>query len=295
MGISTIITAGSALIGGATAGYGLYQQQQGYASAQEAAQKQAQIGQEQAALSAESARKEADINIRASDASYAASSASHDINRGILGFEQGIEGQRRLTMEATARRDQLEIVRGQQRARAAGLAAAVASGSQRGTGLQGGFGQISGQAGTNLRGVQDNLQIGRSIFDLNASITGKRVEMSDLELAYAKQQADLTTEKTKLVADYAQKGAALQSRMAAAGGQIATAQGEIGFGGSLMTAGGAIFSAGQSLAKIAPSFTTPTGAPTNLNPQLYGGSLGPSSSAYTSNMYKPAPSLGGYV
>lgn len=287
MAVATAITVGSAIVGAATAGYGLYQSQQGYGEAEEAARAQAAIGQEQAALSSRYAGLEADINVRASEASYAASAASHGINRSILGFEQGIEAQRRLTMEVTGRRDQLEILRAQQRARSAALTGATAAGSSRGSGLQGGYGQISGQAGTNLLGVQQNLQIGRSIFDLNAQITGKRTEMSDLELSYAKQQADLATEKTRLVADYAQKNAGLQSRMAAAGGDLASAQGKIGFGSSLMSAGGSIFSAGQSLAKIAPSFTPSLGAPQSLNPQLYGGSLGSSSGSSTYNLARP--------
>jgi hypothetical protein len=86
-----------------------------------------------------------------------------------------LEKQRKKQMELEARRRNLEIVRNQQRARAIALSAATNQGSSEGSGLQGGYGQISGQANTQLLATSQNLQIGRNMFNLNQDISSARM------------------------------------------------------------------------------------------------------------------------
>src|SRR5258705_13379798 len=161
----------------AEAGYQM--QQQGAAIQAEAARKQAGISKEQAASSVEFAGKERDVNLLASQQSIAASNQSYDINRGIITSEQNIEQQKQNAMEIDARRQQMEIIRNQQRGRALSLTTAVArggSGFVSGASARGGaYGQISGQTGTNLLGVQQNLEVGRNIFGLNTDISNQRI------------------------------------------------------------------------------------------------------------------------
>lgn len=74
-------------------------------------------------------------------------------------------------MELDARRKQLEVLRNAQRARAMGLTAATGQGAQYGSGLQGGYGQISGDASTSLTGIQQGLDLGRQNFQLSNDIS----------------------------------------------------------------------------------------------------------------------------
>jgi len=92
-------------------------------------------------------------------------------------LEQQAEAQRRQAMEIKARRDRLEAIRVGQRARALGLASATSQGAsgEGSSGLQGAFGQISGQTGTNLLGITQPLEIGRNIFDINSQISQAKI------------------------------------------------------------------------------------------------------------------------
>jgi len=62
-------------------------------------------------------------------------------------LQQQVEQQRQHAMELDAHRKQLETVRNMQRARFLALSTATNQGAQFGTGLQGGYGQISGESG----------------------------------------------------------------------------------------------------------------------------------------------------
>lgn len=117
------------------------------------------------------------------------------------GFEMQIDQQRRQAMELDAQRKSMDVIRNAQRARATALSNAAGSGSQFGSGLQGGYGQISGQSGFNLLGINQNRMIGENIFGLNQQIDQNKMQIASL------------------------------------GGTLASAEGEMGFGKSL---GGAI-------------------------------------------------------
>jgi hypothetical protein len=257
---------------------GLQQQQAGYATQAEAARQAAGISKEQAASSVVYAGQERDINLRAADQSVAASQASLTINQGIVGQQKEIETQKRQAMEVDARRQQLEIIRGQQRARALGLTNATSQGSSKGSGLQGGYGQASGQAGTNLVGVQQALQSGENIFNANAAITGFNSQMADLTNLYNIQQANNQTAKANLTYSYAQTNAGYQTRQAdvqtlnsQGAGQVAIGGGYAQAGASQVAMGQQMFSAGPSIFSMGTSASQLSGSTFNFGNYFMGG------------------------
>lgn len=74
-------------------------------------------------------------------------------------------------MLLNSQRQQIEIVRNGQRARALALNAATNQGAQYGSGLAGGLGQIAGQTGEQSLQVNENLGIGRDMFNNNFQIS----------------------------------------------------------------------------------------------------------------------------
>jgi hypothetical protein len=165
--------------------------------------------------------------------------------------------------------------------------AATGAGAQFGSGLQGAYGQISGQSGVNLLGIRQNLELGRNIFDINAGISQQQIAAQQNSVNLAYQQAGLQTKEAQLKAQYAnvQAGATtdyyaqaaretgaysaqranLQTQYAKVGGQISTAQGDIAaaqgqasFGQSLFSAGPQLFQAGNLFAPLGASLFGPT-------------------------------------
>lgn len=90
-------------------------------------------------------------------------------------MEQKAEALRMQQMELEARRRSKEIVRNQQKARSMALAAATVQNAGQGSGLQGGYGGISGQANTQLLGTSQNLEIGRGLFAANQGVSAARM------------------------------------------------------------------------------------------------------------------------
>lgn len=78
----------------------------------------------------------------------------------------------------SARRNQMEVLRNEQRARSLALSNSVNQGAQFGSGLQGGYGQIAGQSNTNLLGISQNLQTGQQLYDVNQSISSQEQQIS---------------------------------------------------------------------------------------------------------------------
>lgn len=101
-----------------------------------------------------------------------------------INLEKQVEEQRRKAMELDARRKQLENFRQVQRARSAALTNATSQGAAQGSGLQGGYGQITAQGAWNSAGISQNLEIGRNIFGINSQIT-------DTNITLANSQRDL--------------------------------------------------------------------------------------------------------
>lgn len=119
----------------------------------------------------------------ASDAKQAAS-----IQSNIAGLEGGLEDQRHQAMELSAHRQQLEILRNNQRARATAMTNATSQGAQFGSGLQGGLAQIEDQGLFNLAGVNQNLEIGEAMFGINKQITGQKQQLAQVQGQMATDQ-----------------------------------------------------------------------------------------------------------
>jgi len=108
------------------------------------------------------------------------------IQKQIFAEQQKIEEQKRLGMELDAQRRVIQTIRGAQQARSIALANATAQGAGRGSGLQGGYGQIAGQENTGLQAIGQNLDIGRHISQSNVAISGL-----NMQLANAKAQESM--------------------------------------------------------------------------------------------------------
>jgi hypothetical protein len=119
-------------------------------------------------------------------------------------LEKQVNAQRQQQMVLTSNRQQLQTIRNTQLARSMALTSATGQGANFGTGLQGGYGQISGDANTSLLGIRQNTEIGQNIFSLDNLIDDQKIR-------------------------YAQFGA-----------QLATAQGGVQAGAGLSALGGAI-------------------------------------------------------
>ena len=95
--------------------------------------------------------------------------------QGMIEQEKKAEAVRKQAMELDARRKQLEVIRTQDRSRALALANATAQGASGGSGILGGYGQISGQTGVNLLGISQGLQSGQQLFGINDQISQYRM------------------------------------------------------------------------------------------------------------------------
>lgn len=70
-------------------------------------------------------------------------------------------------MELEAMRQRRAALRAALRARSVGLVNATAQGAGSGSGIQGGYGQIGGDLGNNMVGINQATQIGAGIFEAN--------------------------------------------------------------------------------------------------------------------------------
>ena len=111
----------------------------------------------------------------AQSAAYAQQSAAQ---QEITKKELEAEAVRKKAAELDARRRQLEIIRQGQRARAMSLTSATNQNAGLGSGLQGGYGQIAGQSGTQLLGVSQGLDLGNQLFGINADISQQKIALA---------------------------------------------------------------------------------------------------------------------
>lgn len=147
--------------------------------------------------------------------------------------EQQAEAQRRQAMELEANRKQTEMVRQQQRARSLALSSATNQGANFGSGLQGGYGQISGQYNTQSLANSQNLDIGRNIYDINGQISQAKIGMANAQ-AYGAFGAGLSSLGGALVTSAGAFGKIGSSTSAAFGRAMSfgTGPGSYGMGGS---------------------------------------------------------------
>lgn len=106
----------------------------------------------------------------------------------IAGYEGDLEGQRHTAMQLQASRQSTEILRANQRARSTAINNATNQGAQFGSGLQGGLAQVEDQGLFNLAGVNQNLQIGNAMFDINKQITGQKQQLAAVQGQQATDQ-----------------------------------------------------------------------------------------------------------
>lgn len=81
-------------------------------------------------------------------------------------------------------RYRMQVARQANLARATALSNATNSGSEFGSGLQGGFAQIAGQANTGQLGAQQNQELTNALFSTNQSISGLRIQQQGYNSDY---------------------------------------------------------------------------------------------------------------
>lgn len=111
----------------------------------------------------------------------------------IANLDKQVNEQRRQQMVLTAQRQQLQTIRYSQLARSMALTSATSQGAQFGSGLQGGYGQISGDKNTNLLGVNQNLEIGQNIFNLDNLMDDQKIKLAQYGADMAKLQGKSST------------------------------------------------------------------------------------------------------
>lgn len=239
--------------GDAKASEGLATQQRGYGIQQQAAGQLHDISVNQAAASVGFAGQNYGINAGAAQDSLVAAQQSSAINKNIYNDQLAIQQQKRQAMELDANRSQLEVIRNSQRARSMALFNAQSTGAQRGSGLQGGYGQISGQSNTNALGIQQNLQIGENVFNLNADVSKNSLDMNDVQTTLAYQRAATQTAQANLQYQYATSNAGFQTQTADAQSLMSTGQGVVNMGGGQSASGQMQSSFGSTLINAAPA------------------------------------------
>lgn len=110
-----------------------------------------------------------------------AASERAEIEKNIASQEMQANSLRHTQMVLNSRRQQLEIVRNGQRARAMALNAATNQGAQFGSGLAGGYGQISGRTNNDLLSNSQNLQIGQGLFGIDNNISRYKMQLGDVQ------------------------------------------------------------------------------------------------------------------
>lgn len=127
----------------------------------------------------------AGIGIAASIAGAAgslyASQQQASAQKRAIAAQQEAERQRQLAMNLDAQRKKREQIRQAQVYRAQALATTTAQGASQGSGLEGAYGQISGQSGTNLQGINQNQEIGNNIFAANRAYGQAQADMADAQ------------------------------------------------------------------------------------------------------------------
>jgi len=92
-------------------------------------------------------------------------------------------------MVLKARRDNIQILRQTQQARAAGLVAATSQGAQFSSSAAAGQGQASAQGAWNSLGIAQNLEIGKDIFSVDSQISQSKIQMANAQMGMQEGQA----------------------------------------------------------------------------------------------------------
>lgn len=117
--------------------------------------------------------------------SYSSAQDASAISQQQIALQQRAEAERRKAMELDARRRRLEVIRNRQRVSSIATARATSQNAQLGSALPGSLAQIGNQAGFNLLGINQNLEIGRNIFDINAQLSQQNIAMANAQSGLA--------------------------------------------------------------------------------------------------------------
>lgn len=110
------------------------------------------------------------------------------ISSANAGLEGNINSVKQTQMNFEARRQQLEIFRNTQRARAQGMQSAVNQGAQYGSGLAGGLADTTNQGMFKSAGVANNQILGNQVFGYNAQISSNNQQIATLKGQQAEDQ-----------------------------------------------------------------------------------------------------------
>jgi hypothetical protein len=103
------------------------------------------------------------------------------ISSEIAGQEQQENNVKLQQMAIENRRQNMEIIRNNQRQRALATAAAVNQGAQFGSGLQGGLAGVTDQSTYNLLGSNQSLMFGQQIGAINNTISGYKQQLASIQ------------------------------------------------------------------------------------------------------------------
>lgn len=96
---------------------------------------------------------------------------------------------RQNAMNINTRRNQMEVLRNNQRSRSLALNNATSQGAQFGSGLQGGYGGIQGQSGNNLLNMDQNYQLNTNMFAVQGDINKQDIALSQAQSSQATSNA----------------------------------------------------------------------------------------------------------
>lgn len=118
---------------------------------------------------------------------FGAASDASEAQKRIAAIEMQQNEVRKQQMETNARRETLEAIRRMQIARSVALTNATSQNAQGGSGLQGGYGQISGNSAFRISGIQTSLNYGRQMFGLDSQISQQKMALADAssDMAFA--------------------------------------------------------------------------------------------------------------
>lgn len=121
--------------------------------------------------------------------SSSAASQAAGIQQNIIGDEEKENSLRQTAMEVSARRQSLEGFRRTQQLVAQSKMNATGGGSQFGSGLAGGLGQVKAEGLFNDQGIKQNLGIGEGLFSLDNQIDQQKIALSGVNSSIATDQS----------------------------------------------------------------------------------------------------------
>lgn len=183
--ISTIIGA----VGLGIAGFGAYQN---YSNQSRASEAQSQAAQKQAEIAAIQA-KNVDVQEQQLDLQSSQQLLQNQTQRDVIGLQKQSDAIRMQAAEMDATRRRREAVRADIVSRANSLTAATNQGaaSPGSTAVAQSAANITGQSNTNILGITQNLDAGKSLYDINTQISDRYLAASRQNDTFVGQSKDL--------------------------------------------------------------------------------------------------------